>query len=133
MGKSSHSAGDLAYAHDLGGTRHSLPVAAHLLIPDRQLQAKCRYLGVNSVRSTHHQGLAMLLCLPFHGFEKLVDRSKDPIIHISQLQRLGSIDHVCGGKSPMDVAGIGTDVLRNTGGKRDQVVMSDIFDFTDSG
>src|SRR5579863_734675 len=132
MGEDSHRAGELSYAHILGGSFESSDVALRLGIPVGDFESEGDGLGVDPVGAADR---GRVFEFPGAALEDLGETLQIFFYDLGGLtnqEGLRGVDYVVGGEAVVEPAGFGADELGNGGGEGDDVVADFGFDLVDA-
>ena len=108
-----HGAGYLSDGNGGNGLLQPLPLPDHLLPPQRQLQAECRWLGVDPMGAAHHGRIPVGHRRRLQDLAQLVKVFSEDAPCLQELQAQGGIDNVAGGQSQVEPPPLGSQALGN--------------------
>src|SRR5450631_3342804 len=132
VGEDSYRARELSYPHIFGRGHEARDVALRLGIPVSDFESEGDGLGVNAVSAADHWSIFKLPGAAFENFGEALQVLRDYLRRLADEQGLRGIDHVVGGESVVEPAGVRADDFRYGGGESDDVVADLGFDLVDA-
>ena len=131
VGVGADRAGDLAHRDAGARALHAGDVAADFLVPERQLPAERRGLGVHAVRAADHRRAAVFQGPGAHGRPQLVEALQHQVARVLHLERQRRVEHVRRGEAEVQPPRLGADMLGDGRREGDDVVPGDLLDGLD--
>jgi len=130
-GKGPDRAGDLSATDPLFRALKPLPVAAHLVVPDGELQSEGDGFGVDPVAPPDHEGPPVFHRPALERFQRAVQVLQQQLRRLFQQDGKGRIQDVRRRQPHVDEASVFPDPLRHGGQEGDDVVFGRLFDLVD--
>ncbi len=91
----------------------TLNITFHLAVPSRQLETESRWLGMNTVGTTHHDGHFMFSSLISHNICEILKIATNNVVSLLVEVTVGSVHHVSRRQTVVHPLALLTKRLRN--------------------